>query len=123
MGAVMNECVRKIGKKRGTSRMIRRYKRLIEEAPLEHRITAGKRAAVILSVFDEKLNPQLTGDGKKFDRRLEASAVTALDRFQQVIDKLPELIEDYTETITRLGGMNRPVYRENIVPFVFTLEE
>jgi hypothetical protein len=45
-----------------------------------------------------------------------------LDRFQQVIDKLPELIEDYTETITRLSGMNKPIYRENIVPFVFTLD-
>lgn len=118
----MNECVREIKAKSGTYRMIKRYKRLIHEAPIEHRIVAGKRAAVILSVFDEKLNPQLSDNDKKFDQKLAATAVTVLDRFQQVIDKLPELIEDYVETITRLGGMNKPVYRENITPFIYTLD-
>ncbi len=118
----MNGCVRGIQKKRGTYRMIKRYKRLIDEAPLEQKIIAGRRAAVILDVLDKKLNPQLGGNEKKFDRKLAATAVTVLDRFQQVIDKLPELIEDYTETIARLGGMDKPVYRENIVPFIFTLD-
>lgn len=118
----MNGCVRGIQKKGGTYRMIKRYKRLIAEAPLEQKIITGKRAAVMLDVLDKKLNPQLSADDKKFDQKLAATAVTVLDRFQQVIDKLPELIEDYTETITRLGGMNKPVYRENIVPFIFTLD-
>jgi len=118
----MNECVRKIGKKRGTSRMIKRYKKLVEEAPLEHRITAGKRAAVILSVFDEKLNPQLGGDDKKFHPKLAHVAAHVIERFHRVVDEYPEFSGDFVEIMERTGRMDKPVYRNNIIPFIYTLD-
>lgn len=124
--AVFKEKLKDLRRYKGTERIIERYKELVEKHNGKQKNLAVMSGEALLSIFERNLNPLLKGDDSQneFHPLLVKNTIHSLDILGRFIGRFPEAVEDYIETIQRIGGLshqkNKGIYRENVLPMLKT---
>ncbi len=119
--------IRELEARKGSERIIERYKLLVERHSKkeEMREIAEDKGALLIAVFDERLNPTLNrATPDEFHPALAEGAVRSMDILEKFMVSFPgdgNIADDYVSAVEAIGGITHSRnYRENIVPILKT---
>lgn len=118
MAATMDRQMIRLNSMKGAKKLARRYKGLIGKRNNTRQMIAGTKGAVLLSVFNERLNPVMGGNENEFNPELAKRALRSFEMFERLLDNMPKLLNDYVEVFEKVSAMKRNAYYENILPML-----